>query len=84
MLRRIILFLIRLKLGVKIDQQFQFVGQKRDARYFFTNLGVIKATPVGFENYPGIYNYSWSRVSLYWLLSDECKIRKYMGDDVWV
>lgn len=43
MLRRIILFLIRLKLGVKIDQQFQ-----------------------------------------YWLLSDECKIRKYMGDDVWV
>lgn len=83
MLRKIILFLIRLKLGVKKEQPFQFVGQKGDARYFFVDRGIVKAKPVGYEKNPSICTYSWSRVSLYWLLSNECKIRKQMSDGTW-
>lgn len=79
MLRKIIIFLICLKLGVKKGQAFQFVGQKGDARYWFESQGLIKGVQLDERR----ADYSWSRVSLYWLLSDECKIRKYKGDGVW-
>ncbi len=80
MLRKIILFLIRMKLGVKKGQAFQFVGQNGDARYWFEEEGIVKGVQIDTKR----ANYSWSRVSLYWLLSSECKIRKYVGDGIWV
>ena len=67
MLKRLIIFLIRKKLGVKKRETFQFVGQKTDAEYWFESTYLAKLH----EN-----QYTESRVSLNWLLNDHCEIRK--------
>lgn len=70
MLKRVILFLVRRKLGLRKAQEFQFKGQKTNAVYWFTDEQVCKlwkgeVTP--------------SNVSINWLLNAECKIVK-IGD----
>jgi hypothetical protein len=67
MLRRIVIFLIRLKLKLKVREPFQFVNQKTNAVYYFTNDAVIKVWRGNVEK---------SGVSLNWLLDDECVIKK--------
>lgn len=64
---RLILFLIRKRLGLKKGQYFRFTNQKSDAKYYFTENKVMK-----------IYNgeITFSSVSLNWLLDDNCKIIK--------
>lgn len=64
---KLIILLVRMKLGLKKGQQFKFVGQKTNARYFFTDTNIIKID----YGLP-----SFSNVSLNWLLNDECKIIK--------
>lgn len=66
-MKRLIIFLIRKRLGLKKYQNFQFVGQKGNAFYYFTNVNIMK-------QYKGYINPS--DVSLNWLLNDECEIRK--------
>lgn len=66
-MKRLIIFLIRKRLGLKKYQNFQFVGQKSNAFYYFTNVNIMK-------QYKGYINPS--DVSLNWLLNDECEIRK--------
>ena len=67
MLRRIIIFLIRHKLGVKKYQQFRFEGQKsKTDYYFFTADAVWKHT--GFID-------KESNVRLNYLIGDDCKIK---------
>lgn len=66
-MRRLILFLIRKKLGLKKGQKFRFTNQKSDAYYFITSKKVWKQDKDGL---------SWSSVSLNWLLDDDCKIIK--------
>lgn len=74
MLKRLIIFLIRKKLGVKKWQGFQFTNQKSEVdQYFFTNTDLLKY--VGEENY-----IRQAKVNLNWLLDDNCKVRVCEND----
>lgn len=66
-MRRIVIFLIRKKLGLRKYEKFKFVGQKSNAVYYFTESNVMKF---------------WrgqtmlSSVSVNWLLDNECEIER--------
>lgn len=64
-MRRIVMYLLRKKLGLKKNQRFQFAEQKSDAVYYISDSHVMKY-------YHG--RTSLSNVSVNWLLSDECDI----------
>lgn len=66
-MKRLIIFLIRKRLGLKKYECFQFVGQKSNAVYYFTEKSVMK-------QWKG--DATLSNVSINWLLNDECKITK--------
>lgn len=73
MINKIIIFLIRRKLGVKKYERFQFVNQKSDQNvYYFTKSYIRK---VEFDK-NGKADVKYSSVSLNWLLNDECEIKK--------
>ena len=65
---RLILFLVRLKLGVKKDEYFRFANQRKNATYCINDTGVWK-----FWYYKGLKKKP-SNVSLNWLLNKECEI----------
>jgi hypothetical protein len=65
LLKRLIIFLVRKKLGLKKYQTFKFDNQKTDAVYWFSSKTVVKALNGDIIE---------SSVSLNWLLNDECKI----------
>lgn len=67
-MRRLILFLIRLKLGVKKYERFRFTNQKERCKYWFTSTHLLKRTKTGHIEQSG--------VSLNWLLDKNCKIEK--------
>lgn len=64
---KLILFLIRRKLGIRKFQEFYFANQKTNATYWFTHTGINKC-------WRG--NVTKSNVSLNWLLDRECEIIK--------
>lgn len=66
MLKRIVIFLIRKRLGLKKHEYFMFVNQKSNDLYYFTDTNVMKC---------GWWGSRPSSVSLNWLLDDECEIR---------
>lgn len=68
---RLILFLVRLKLGVKKCERFKFTNQKDNSHYYIDKRRVVKV--VHKVNHVYVRD---SGVSLNWLLSPECKIRK--------
>lgn len=80
-MKRLIIFLIRRRLGLKLGEEFQFVNQKSDKdTYYFDRDGLNKIEFAG--------RYEWefkpSNVSLNWLLNDECEIIKmswYKSDE---
>lgn len=68
-MKRLIVFLIRRRLGLKKGEWFRFANQNSPADvYYFTDHGVVKLVH-GRNARP-------SRVSLNWLLDDECVVRK--------
>lgn len=67
-MRKIVIFLIRKKLGLRKYEKFRFVGQKTDAIYYFTEDNVMKI----WRNQTML-----SGVSVNWLLDNDCKIHKY-------
>ncbi|MBO5319042.1 MAG: hypothetical protein J6B01_04440 [Ruminococcus sp.] len=72
MLKKLIIFLIKKKLGVKEKQAFRFANQKSNTDYYcFINeiLWKYQFAEDGFG--PFIKE---SNVRLNWLLDDECKI----------
>ena len=72
MLARLIIFLIRLKLGLKKFEGFQFENQKsKTDEYYFGGNCLIKKTKGTYG-----YNIELSGVSLNWLLDKNCKIKK--------
>jgi hypothetical protein len=72
MLKRIIIFLIRMRLGLKKYECFRFSNQKSGFdKYYFDETSCMKIVPIDGVERP-------SNVSLNWLLSDECKIEKLM------
>lgn len=69
MIKYLILFLLRIKLGVKKGQEFRFINQRAQCHtYRFTDEGLIKK----YYNHNGIDEFS--SVSLNWLLNDDCGI----------
>lgn len=64
MLIRLIVFLVRIRLGLKRNECFQFTNQNSKAIYYFTYTGIIKC-------WRGLY--VKSGISLNWLLDPECK-----------
>lgn len=66
-MRRFIVYLVRMKLGLKKHEYFKFNNQKSNAIYFFTDDAVMKAWCGRVEK---------SGVSLNWLLDDECVIER--------
>lgn len=65
-MRRLILFLIRKRLGLRKYERFQFINQKTDAVYWFTKNELLKSER-------GVI--TASGVSLNWLVHDECSVR---------
>lgn len=65
MRKRLVMFLVRRKLGLKKYEKFQFTNQKSNAVYYFTEDQVVKV----WRSSAGP-----SSVSLNYLLSDECEI----------
>lgn len=63
-MRRLIIFLVRKRLGLKRYEHFRFSNQKGKATYYFTSTNVMKME---------YYYVRPSSVSLNWLLDDECK-----------
>ena len=66
-MKKIVMYLVRKKLGLKKNEKFQFVNQKSDAVYDFTEEAIMK-------RWRG--QTMLSGVSLNWLLDDDCEIRK--------
>lgn len=65
-MKRLIIFLIRKRLGLKKWQWFRFTNQKEKCWYYFEPECLVKVTKsVGVMK---------SNVSLNWLLDDECKV----------
>ena len=70
MIKRLIVFLIRYRLGLKKGQRFRFKNQKTDNVYYFTADKLIKIP----EDKRTVSRAEKSLVSLNWLLSDECEV----------
>lgn len=66
-MKRLILYLIRKRLGLEKYEHFRFTNQKSNAIYYFTSEHLIKY-------YHG--NCYFSGVSLNWILSEQCEIEK--------
>ena len=66
-MNKLILYLIKRKLGLKNYEFFKFTNQNEDAVYYFNDKGLIKAARYGTYK---------SGVSLNWLLDPNCKIEK--------
>ena len=70
--KRLIIFLICKRLGLKKFEAFRFTNQlSPEATYRFTDSGLEKFYP----NYPHLAPVE-SGVSLNWLLSNECEIER--------
>lgn len=74
-MNRLIIFLIRKKLGVKLFETFRFTNQKTSDVYWFTQYSLMKAPYIAIARGDSKDVY-FSGVSLNWLLSDECEIEK--------
>lgn len=66
-MRKLVIFLIRKKLGLKKYEKFRFAGQKTDAVYYFTEGNIMKL----WRNQTML-----SGVSVNWLLDNDCKIER--------
>ena len=71
-MKKLIIFLIRQRLGLKIGERFQFANQHSVLEfYYFTDSALMK---MHIHNRTSIH--TLSGVSLNWLLDERCEIRK--------
>lgn len=75
MLRRLIIFLIRRKLKLKKYELFQFVNRKSLWNKYYFGKNYLFKIEYEDDNY-SIEDIKPANVSLNWLLSGECKIKK--------
>ena len=72
MLKKLIVYLIRRRLGLKLGERFQFTNQHSICEYYyFTDSALMKIRILD-----GTSIHTPSGVSLNWLLSDKCEIRR--------
>lgn len=69
---KLILFLLRVKFGLKENEPFQFTNQKNNFDYYYWTKEGLKKKMVRKYN----IKERNANVSLNWLLSKECKIVK--------
>ena len=67
-MKRLIIFLIRRRLGLKKNERFRFANQKSPDIYWFTSTALVKDIGKAWVVKSG--------VKLNYLLSDECKVVK--------
>ena len=73
-MKRLIMFLIRRRFGLKRYETFQFNNQKSKRNvYYFDTHELMK---IDYDCTPGDVKIYPSHASLNWLLSDYCKINK--------
>lgn len=73
--RRLIIFLVRKRLGLTKNQVFQFTNQRNlDDQYVFWKDQLVKIS---------LDEIRPANVSLYWLLNDNCEIDTYYTMDRW-
>ena len=80
MFNRLIIFLFRLKFGVKKNELFRFSNQKSPDLYYFTSdcLLKIEQSKLNSKNiYISNNSLRKSGVPLNWLLDKECKVVKW-------
>ena len=71
-MKKLIIFLIRQRLGLKIGERFQFANQHSICEYYyFTDSALMKM-----KIRKGTAFHEHSGVALNWLLNDDCEIRK--------
>ena len=68
MIKKLIIFLIRRKLGLRKYEGFQFTNQKNNCIYYFSDDALLRENPYGYIRE--------CHASLNFLISDECEIRK--------
>lgn len=69
-MKKLIVFLICKRLKLKTYEAFRFTNQRSQTDYYyFTETGVMKCASPIFAPEP-------SRVSLNWLLHDDCEVEK--------
>ena len=68
-MKKLIIFLIRTRLGLKKGERFRFTNQKTKDIYFFNDTELMK-----FSNTTKWYVKSGA--SLNWLLDDNCRIER--------
>lgn len=75
MINILIIFLIRMKLGLKKYEMFRFTNQRsKYDQYYFTKYKLMK---LEYDDHLGTYvETRYSSVSLNWLLDSDCKIEK--------
>lgn len=73
-MKKLVLYLVRKRLGLKQFEFFRFKGQKSKTVYYFTDQRIVKVYRGGLTAPSG--------VSLNWLIDDECKIERVVGDDL--
>lgn len=67
MMRRLIIFMVRTRMGLKKYEKFTFSNQKSSAVYYFTESNLMKY----WQGQTVL-----SSVSINWLLDPECEITK--------
>lgn len=71
-MKRLIIFLIRHYLGLRLGEEFRFINQKSGYdTYYFEKDRLMKITRTSRDH---IYCRAPANVSLNWLLNDECEI----------
>ena len=71
-MKRLIIFLIRTRLGLRKGEIFQFTNQKTNDIYWFSNDALMKEERGNIRK---------STTSMNWLLDGECYIRKVVYDE---
>ena len=78
MLTRLIIFLVRIRLGLMNYQTFRFANQKSKLDYYYFEPKRLVKVEYHHQDpfYPNGRSYKSSNVSLNWLLNDRCEIVK--------
>lgn len=79
-MQRLILFLIRKRLGLRKGEFFRFTNQKNKSDwYYFTSEKLMKNTVQ--DSYAGYIDRE-SSVKLNWILSPKCKVEKVPYEEI--
>ena len=78
-MRKLIIFLIRRRLGLKKGEFFRFTNQRDKSEwYYFTETMLMKKLNPSVN----LYGHIDAHVSLNWILDPECEVEKVKFEDI--